>query len=784
MSQQFNKFNNLLRLMVGALFFCCSFLILESRPIDKTLIESAILINHEELTNPPSEHSSSRFRRSIIQSSDVNSSLAGLGTPWQDVPSGLVGTMKGLFTGARSNSNDEIKDGVRLALEYIRDKKDNLGLDVDQIGKATESIVRAALEASNDRSTLPGSLEWNAFGGGSGKVTSDENELYRNYLKRLDPTDANGWSQSFENSSVVEKETTVRAFLQIAPEGLVQLLPLVVIETFIPSASRAWKLSAPDLVKSLSEGMARGTMLANLSNSVGSVTTVPDREKLMRSVSEGTITATLNQMATNTLDGADSGFYPGISPIDPNATTSDSSMMLGGNPKEPRFHPSKTRILEYVANGLAYGALAAAKDSGNIASVNIPALAEGIGSGATKAAIEFLADAPLGLDPNQNHHLFSYEVVKSIASGTSLGSIMVASSHKPWKIEKLPESVAEKVSFGVASAAIETNSLKQWPNNKKADVALLGEAAAFGSSMGAQFATVFDPVADNYSAWDYELYGKKASYDRIALAEATSKGSSQGAIAKAADANVTASSRQEILNLARGTAMGSVLSNVAMAIYYETDLQSVITASSKGSAYGSVTADNLYKIEKPQGQTEEFEVELARASANGSTTGALFEVVSLLGGKPDIRRADVDSVNSAKSATYGSTLGAILGGDKAGQDAVAIKQAVEQGSTEGSLDGVALALGRDPNNVGSVNLRSTASIKMAVGSGNTLAATKAAAEMATKTIKASASDMLLLMQKYNISPGTTNPGFVFPNPSKKGEEDFLFEKKFPVASPI
>jgi hypothetical protein len=56
--------------------------------------------------------------------------------------------------------------------------------------------------------------------------------------------------------------------------------------------------------------------------------------------------------------------------------------------------------------------------------------------------------------------------------------------------------------------------------------------------------------------------------------------------------------------------------------------------------------------------------------------------------------------------------------------------------------------------------------------------------MATKTIKASASDMLLLMQKYNISPGTTNPGFVFPNPKKKGEEDFLFEEKFPVASPI
>jgi hypothetical protein len=785
MLRQFNNFNNLLRLIAGVLSVGSSIVAVSARPIDKTLIESAILINHEELTDPGPLYASSRIRRSQVLPRDVNSTLAGIN--WaQNLPSGLASTMKSLLRGTGTNTNDEIQEGVRLALEYIRDKKDNLGLDVDQIGKATEAIVQAALEASTDRNTLsPGSPDWNAFGTGLSAVTSDEQELYKEYLQRLDPTDTNGWTQSFENSSTAEKTTTVRAFLQIAPEGLAQLLPSVVIKTFIPDASRAWKTSAPDLVKSLSEGMARGTIIANLPNPAGSVSTEPDREKLMRFVSGGTITATMDRMKTATLDVADFGFYPGIDPIDPSITTSDATMMLGGNLTEPpRFHPDKTRILEYAANGLAYGALAAAKLSGNILSVDVPALAEKIGAGAAKAAVEFMADMPLGQEANSNHHLFTYEIIKSIASGASLGSIMVSSSHKPWKIEKLPEHVAERVSYGVASAATEGNLIKQWPNDKKADVALLGEAAAFGSSMGAQFATVFDPVADNYSAWDYEYYGKKASYDRIALAEATSKGSAQGAIAMAADSNGTTPTRLEILKLARGSAMGSVLSNVAMAIYYETDLQSVITASAKGSAYGSLTADNLYKIEKPQGQTEEFEVEIARASANGATAGALFEVVSLLDAKPDIRRADIDSINSAKSATYGSTLGAILGGDKAGQDSVAIRQAVEQGSTEGSLDGVALAMGQDANDVGKANINSTAAIKKAVSIGNTQAATKAATEMATKTIKASASDMLLLMQKYNISPGTTNPGFVFPNPKKKGEEDFLFEEKFPVASPI
>jgi len=786
MPLQFNKFMESLRIFAVAISIGWPIVTVSARPIDKTLIESAILINHEELTNPGSLYASSRFRRAALKAVDVNSTIQGYGEPWQDVPSvtaGLTSTMKGLFAATGNNTNNEIKEGVRLALEYIRDKSDNLGLDIDQIGKATQAIVQAALEASADRDTgtlSPGSLEWNAFDDGLGVLTSDEQELYKDYLQRLDSADANGsteLTELFENSSTAEKDKAVRAFLQIAPEGLAKLLPSVVIETFIPIASRSWKVSAPDLAKSLSEGMARGTITANLSNP-------PDREKLMGFVSEGTITATMEEMKKATNNLADFGFYPGIDPVDPSTPTSDATMMLGGNPKDPRFHPDKTRILEYAANGLAYGALAAAKDSGSILSANVPTLAEEIGAGAAKAAVEFMADIPLGQDANKNHHLFTYEVVKSIASGASLGSIMVSSSHKAWKIEKLPEQVAERVSYGVASAAIESNLIKQWPNDKKADVALLGEAAAFGSSMGAQFATVFDPVADNYSAWDYEFHGKKASYDRIALAEATSKGSAQGAIAKAADSNGTTSTRPEILKLARGSAMGSVLSNIAMAIYYETDLQSVITASSQGSAYGSLTADNLYKIEKPQGQTEEFEVELARASANGATAGALFEVVSLLDAKPDIRRSDIDSINSAKSATYGSTLGAILGGDKAGQDSVAIKQAVEQGSTEGSLDGVALAMGHDANNVGQANIKSTASIKKAVGIGNTQAALKAASEMATKTIKASASDMLLLMQKYNISPGTTNPGFVFPNPKRKGEEDFLFEEKFPVASPI
>jgi hypothetical protein len=798
MPLQINTFNNWIRLIAGFFSVGSSIVAVSARPIDKTLIESAILINHEELTDPGPLYVSSRIRRAAILTSEINAKLEqNSSRPLIELPSAtafssLEDTMQGLFN---NHTNDEIKEGVKDALIYIRDQRGSLGLDTEQIGKATQALVQAALEASADRvplSPAPGSLDWNASGVGTVVPSSNDNDLYRDYLKRLDPTDSSGWTESFENSDTAEKATTVRAFLQIAPEGLAQKLPSVVIETFI-SSDRAWTVSVPDLTKSLAEGMARGTMTADLTN-LGVAS--PPKETLMRLISEETVKATLKQIEGSNSDPKDIGFYPGIDPILPSSVTTGenvspvlkSSMKLDGEEKErPHFHPDKTRVLEYATNGLAYGALAEAKLKSDFPATDVPLLAQEIGSGAAKGAVDFMSD----LSDTEDHSLFTYEVVKSIASGTALGSIMVSSSHQPWKNEKIPERVAEKVAYGVASAAVESSLINKEKLNK---IARIGEAAAFGSSQGAQFATVFDPDANNYSAWDYDLYGKKASYDRIAIAEATSKGSAAGAIEKAADTkyegffiaeeNNSSTRRQEILNLARGTTMGSVLSNVAMAVYYDTNLQSMILASSKGSAYGSITAGNLYEINKPLGVTEEFEVEIARASANGATTAALFEVVVLLDAKPDSRRADFDSIASAKSASYGSTLGAILGGDKAGQDSVAIKQATEQGATEGSLDGVALALGFDVAKVDQANLKSERAIKNAVAAGNTQAATKAAAAMSTKSIRPSASNMLLLMQKYNISPSTTNPGFVFPNPKKKGEEDFLFDEKFPVASPI
>ena len=588
-------------------------------PIDKMLIESATLIHHDELTDPGFLNPTSRLRRAIVPATDieniVDTAFPASGGPSSDFAS----TMKGLFKGQGDNNNSEINDAVESALIYIRDQKDSFGLDVEQIGLATQALVQAALEASAERNTNPD------------------------------------------------------------PAGLAGMLPAVVVKTFIPVAARNWGESVPDLAKSLTEGVAKGARTSNLPPA--------ERDGVSRTITEGVVTVVLEQIRDSVPDPLrDVGFIPGIVPVDPSGGTADATMALDGlQAKHKAFHPYKTRILEYAVNGITYGSLIAARDNGYPATGG-PSLAEDIGSGAAKAGVEFMAALDPGTDLGKDHSLFTYEVVKSIASGVTLGSIMVSGSHRPWEKEKIAEQVAERVAFGIASSAMQTNFEKEF----LPEIERIGEAAAFGSSMGAQFATVFDPSTDNYSAWDYEFYGKEASYDRVVLAEATSRGAAEGAISKAAefatlddtqDTTATAS-RQEILDLARGTAMGSVLSNVAMAIYYDNELQDVITASSKGSSYGSITAENLSKIEKQPGQTEEFEVEVARAVANGATTGTLFEVVGLLDAKPDAREADIDSIISAKSATYGATLGALLGGDESSQDAIAVKQAAEQGASE------------------------------------------------------------------------------------------------------
>ena len=144
-----------------------------------------------------------------------------------------------------------------------------------------------------------------------------------------------------------------------------------------------------------------------------------------------------------------------------------------------------------------------------------------------------------------------------------------------------------------------------------------------------------------------------------------------------------------------------------------------------------------------------------------------------------------------RAVSYGATYGSIVGdggkneNNAPATDVLISKQATKQGSIEGSLAGTSLAVGASEENIDEANLRSRSSIVKAAATSNSLAASNANSAMATKAIKTSTADMLLLMKKFNINPRLTNPTRVFkPKVIRNEEQDLPFEEKLQVATPI
>ena len=98
--------------------------------------------------------------------------------------------------------------------------------------------------------------------------------------------------------------------------------------------------------------------------------------------------------------------------------------------------------------------------------------------------------------------------------------------------------------------------------------------------------------------------------------------------------------------------------------------------------------------------------------------------------------------------------------------------------------GAALGLGVSEQYANTLAIKSQAAIKTAVRTSNIKAASDANSNMAVKSVRASARDMLQLMKLYNISPRYTNPSGIFSNPNRKEQDQNIFKEAFPVASPI
>ena len=169
------------------------------------------------------------------------------------------------------------------------------------------------------------------------------------------------------------------------------------------------------------------------------------------------------------------------------------------------------------------------------------------------------------------------------------------------------------------------------------EVDRVAESAASGSAMGSQLATVLPNSLDYSDSWEI------ATNIRREIAKSVSSGSSSGSINTSAwlssvidpqSPNETVVDNQQVEKVSRGSALGSMMGNTGLAIYYPTDqLVPIINFTAQGSAYGSTNARNLAIVELDS--VESIDVGVARQSALGSSMAAIFEPTVLLGLSPE-----------------------------------------------------------------------------------------------------------------------------------------------------
>ena len=536
-------------------------------------------------------------------------------------------------------------------------------------------------------------------------------------------------------------------------------LPDAVFSSIIPLKVNTWNGNIPVWSKNLSQVIVESISESNL---------ISNKTELQKVVVKSSVSAVLKILKDSTLSS--NGMTPTITPVDNSRTIANQEMSFGGETKFMKFDPEKTRMLEFTGKGLADGLF---KNSSAPLSVNnINDFSKILGESAISGAIEYISAL------EGDNSLFAYEASKVLATGLTLGAVYNSSSTENYRELLYAETAAESISNAIASQVI-VSSIEQkngYLLNR------LAESVSFGSAMGAQIASVLDKSMEFEDGWEL--------YSRNALAKASANGSINAASQYIEnDTNVDdtndKTTRREILDVASGSALGSLIGNTGLAVYYPTLMQPIINQSAQGATSGGITAQNLSLVDKPKGVTEEFEIEIARALAHGAAHGAIFQIVGLKqDSMPDKRTYDFETISAAEAVSYGSTYGAITGGIQSGEDGLIIKQAIFQGTIEGATVGASLALGYDSAITDIVELKSSIAIKSAIKKNSDEAAVKANSSMAVKTIQTSSQDMLFLMRKFNINPLYTNPTRIFSNPDAVEKDSLPFKDKFPVASPI
>ena len=482
----------------------------------------------------------------------------------------------------------------------------------------------------------------------------------------------------------------------------------------------------------------------------------------------------------NLIDFNQTDLTIGIEAVSKTDNAQSDVMLFGGTDQFYNFDPAKSNFVTKAANGITeafiktYDLDSNASDS-NAFDVLSKSLLEGL----------FNFSSEIGSEENAD---FTLELLKSTSSGVSQGSTKVLFSDVNLAETGKAIEYSEELSYYLSSNGIvtasETGNLGIGYND-------IAEAISFGTAMGARLMGENQDKIMNQI--DPTLTNPKNT--RKLLSKALSSGSSNGSLT--AIANIAATDNaigwENVKEVASQAAKGAMIANVANVIYFGEDdeLLPIINFSAQGATYGATKTLALNNVEKPQGLTEDLTVEVARTSSHGSSLGATFAAVGIKSANPVTNDNDTVSNKSVQAVAYGATIGSILGASESGNgDPIVVKQASKQGVTEGSLIGSGFATDYQEsffveNDVEDMEIAAKKNILSSINSMNADASLEAMNSLATKKVKTSSRDMLLLIRKFNISPNTTNPATIYQRPTKKKSgDDFPFTDKFPAATPI
>ena len=472
----------------------------------------------------------------------------------------------------------------------------------------------------------------------------------------------------------------------------------------------------------------------------------------------------------NLIDYNQTDLSIGIEAVSKTDNAQSDVMLFGGTDQFYNFDPAKSNFVTKAANGITEAFIKTYDLDSNAFDVLSKSLLEGL----------FNFSSEIGSEENAD---FTLELLKSTSSGVSQGSTKVLFSDVNLAETGKAIEYSEELSYYLSSNGIltasETGNLGIGYND-------IAEAISFGTAMGAHSENTLDQLTTPLT---------NPANTRKLLSKALSSGSSHGSLT--AIANIAATDNaigwENVKEVASQAAKGAMIANVANVIYFGEDdeLLPIINFSAQGATYGATKTLALNNVEKPQGLTEDLTVEVARTSSHGSSLGATFAAVGLKSANPVTNENDTVSNKSVQAVAYGATIGSILGASESGNgDPIVVKQASKQGVTEGSLIGSGFATDYQEsffveNDVEDMELAAKKNILTSINSMNADASLEAMNSLATKKVKTSSRDMLLLIRKFNISPNTTNPATIYQRPTKKKSgDDFPFTDKFPAATPI